>query len=328
MRQTEAKVQDSVEVSDHDTDDAISFTSFGSDHSSIGDNVNNPIVNLWIDGEILSVKRSTLCIQKNSCLAENFSDDDWVKKHTLTTEGGIKVILMGYSSVILSIINQPRLRSMRMTEDELPDILEVNKVESAKNIAAKLFPGNEKFVLGKKNFDSEIITSRSDDNQLMTWLGEVNKSNSKPKLLYRASRDGWTTESFHSLCDDHNHTLVTMKTSEGYVFGGYSDQSWEGNEYKSSSSSFLFSLKCYAGLAPTRMKVQSGEEGHAVRTNQNNGPCFSGDDLWVGRNNDMKQGYTNPGYKYEIPSGASNTFLAGKADQWFDMNVEVEVFGV
>ena len=62
-------------------------------------------MNLWIDGDIISVKHSTLCLDKDSHLAKHLINDAWMKKHTVTTEDGTKIILMEYSSVILSIIN-------------------------------------------------------------------------------------------------------------------------------------------------------------------------------------------------------------------------------
>ena len=215
--------------SDYDTDDVISFASLSSSdtgliessstHQKQSDTANKQIVNLWIDKEIIAVKRSTLCIAENSTLAKNFNDDAWMNKHTVTTKDGTEVVLMGYSSIILSIINQLRLRSMMIDAHELPRIFEVNKVEeSVESVVSKLFPGNEKFVLGESKFDSEIITPEFDyNNQLITWLEEVNRR-SEPKLLYRATRDGWTAKSFHSLCDDSEHTFVIVKTKKKVMY--------------------------------------------------------------------------------------------------------------
>merc|ERR1712154_716843 len=129
------------------------------------------------------------------------------------------------------------------------------------------------------------------------------------------------------------HTLVVVKTVEGYVFGGYSDQTWNCNNcnYKSSSSSFLFSLKCYAGLSPTKMKIMSGKESSAIYSHYYRGPSFgSGGDICIGYDGyDLRKGSTKLNYTYNIPSGASTTFLTGKcgSGQRFDV-AEVEVFAV
>ena len=62
------------------------------------------------------------------------------------------------------------------------------------------------------------------DAKLLEWLGDYNW-----RLLYRASEHGYTAESFHECCDDVNGpTLVIIKSSEGWIFGGYTTQSWSG----------------------------------------------------------------------------------------------------
>ena len=40
-------------------------------------------------------------------------------------------------------------------------------------------------------------------------------------LLYRGSRDGWKHDDFHRKCDDHNNTLLLVKTKKGKRFGGF-----------------------------------------------------------------------------------------------------------
>ena len=335
--------QGSHKGSDDDTDDGISFVSMTSDDlasnvssiyhgSTTNDNAaKSPILHLWIDGEIIAVKRSTLCVHKGSHFAANFNNADWVNKHTLTTKDGTEVVLMGHSNMMLSIINHLRLQSMMIGNDELPRICEEKQVsESVANVISKLFSGLEERFLssGKSELESQIVTSLSDKNYISTWLEEVNRR-SELKLLYRASRDGWSTNSFHSKCDNHQHTLTVVKTVEGYVFGGYSDQTWNCNGgWKSSSSSFLFSLKCHAGLSPTKMKVKSGQERHAVYAHSSHGPTF-GDGHHIRIGTSSKKGYTNPNNTYEIPSEASNTFLTGRigSSQKFDI-AEVEVFEV
>ena len=46
-------------------------------------------------------------------------------------------------------------------------------------------------------------------------------------LIYRASRDGWHSSRFHALCD-YKAPTVTVVTSGNYIFGGYTEQSWDG----------------------------------------------------------------------------------------------------
>ena len=68
------------------------------------------------------------------------------------------------------------------------------------------------------------IVSKQYDSKLKEWLG----NNYKWKLLYRASEHEYTSKSFHKYCDDKGPTLVVIKSSGGWIFGGYTTQSWSG----------------------------------------------------------------------------------------------------
>lgn len=49
-------------------------------------------------------------------------------------------------------------------------------------------------------------------------------------LLYRGSRDGWLSSDFHKHCDNKGPTVTLIKvvtTGAKYIFGGYTDQSWD-----------------------------------------------------------------------------------------------------
>ena len=69
---------------------------------------------------------------------------------------------------------------------------------------------------------SNIICNPQYDNILKEWLD----CEYRWKLLYRASRDGYSCESFHSHCDNKGPTLVVIRSTKGNIFGGYSDADW------------------------------------------------------------------------------------------------------
>ena len=71
--------------------------------------------------------------------------------------------------------------------------------------------------------DTQLVNKRY-DNILREWLG----NDYKWKLLYRASEHGYTAGSFHECCDDKGPTLIVIKSSGGWIFGGYTTQSWRG----------------------------------------------------------------------------------------------------
>ena len=71
--------------------------------------------------------------------------------------------------------------------------------------------------------DTQLVNHQY-DAKLREWLGD----DYKWRLIYRASEHGYSTESFHDYCDDKEPTLVIIKSSGGWIFGGYTTQSWYG----------------------------------------------------------------------------------------------------
>ena len=68
------------------------------------------------------------------------------------------------------------------------------------------------------------IIEKEYDSYLRDWIGNYDM-----KLIYRASEHEYTGRSFHEYCDDKGSTLVIIKSSEGWLFGGYTTQSWSGD---------------------------------------------------------------------------------------------------
>ena len=66
-----------------------------------------------------------------------------------------------------------------------------------------------------------IINEGYYDDKLREWCGDY-----KWKLIYRASEHDYTAESFHEYCDDKKPTLIVIKSRGGWIFGGYTTQSW------------------------------------------------------------------------------------------------------
>ena len=70
---------------------------------------------------------------------------------------------------------------------------------------------------------SKIIDNEEYDKYLQKWT-----RCHKWKLIYRASEHRYTAKSFHKYCDNKGPTLIVIKSSEGWIFGGYTTQSWSG----------------------------------------------------------------------------------------------------
>lgn len=94
--------------------------------------------------------------------------------------------------------------------------------------------------LKKLQADSKLISGNFELDSLNSWL---NYPNLKTNLLYRASVDGFTSDVFHSLCDNRGPTLTLIKSNRGKVFGGFTTVSWKKNGgYQADEEAFIFSL--------------------------------------------------------------------------------------
>ena len=69
---------------------------------------------------------------------------------------------------------------------------------------------------------------KCDDHYDLFKLCEFFESD-KFKLVYRATVDGFESDSFHKACDYLEGTFTIVKTKEDFIFGGYTDQNWSGN---------------------------------------------------------------------------------------------------
>ena len=137
-----------------------------------------------------------------------------------------------------------------------------------------------------------------------------NKTIKKLTLLFRASRDGYSSSNFHSKCDGKVNTLILVKTTNSRRFGGYTECQWDqSNSYKTGPYSFIFSFD--------NKKIYYSKNGeNSIYGSSSYGPVFgSGHDFYIcddcnSSNNsgeNMGSNYENDGKKY--PLTGSNTFL-------------------
>ena len=70
--------------------------------------------------------------------------------------------------------------------------------------------------------DTQLVNQQY-DAILREWTGDY-----KWRLIYRASEHGYTAYSFHECCNSvRGPTLIVIKSSGGWIFGGYTTQSWK-----------------------------------------------------------------------------------------------------
>ena len=157
---------------------------------------------------------------------------------------------------------------------------------------------------------------------------------SNETLIYRASSDGFNARSFHSACDGRANTVTIIKTSENYVFGGYTSSPWKSdNTYNYDSSAFIFSLR-QAGVSKLGVKFTVSDPTTATWNNPLTGPAFGS---YIGYNFcDILVGYSGPYYNmadlgssYSLPPGVSahsttaQNYLAGIVSGWTVTEIEV-----
>ena len=112
-----------------------------------------------------------------------------------------------------------------------------------------------------------------------TWLPR----HTVGSLLYRASRDGAMPSAFHTKCDNKGATLVLIRSTNGCVFGGYSNAAWSSNRntYIPATSSFLFSVVNPHNTPPFKLPPVASHTG-TIYCSGSYMPTFgSGHDLHI-----------------------------------------------
>ena len=123
----------------------------------------------------------------------------------------------------------------------------------------------------------------------------------KWKLVYRASENGFDFDDFHDKCAGHNNCLTVTKSTNGNVFGGYTDAAWNKLfGWIRNENAFLFSLinKDNNPLKMECLKPQFAVCGHSDPWIQQYGL-----DLYLCSNSNVNtRSSTNLGYAYKHTS--------------------------
>jgi hypothetical protein len=157
-------------------------------------------------------------------------------------------------------------------------------------------------------------------NEERVSLVEMTKS-SKMNLLHRGTRDGFTSQSFHSKCDGKGNTITIIKNNLNYVFGGYASFAWNSSGvWINDPNAFLFSIRRAGVSFKDKFIVKRAE--CALYGKPNYGPTFGGGhDIHICNQSNTNTGsYTNFGDSYNLPEGYTKggnarDFLAGNYNQ-------------
>jgi hypothetical protein len=154
-------------------------------------------------------------------------------------------------------------------------------------------------------------------------------------LIYRGTKDGFSATDFHRECDKIAKTVTIVKTTNGNIFGGYTDKLWGASSYGHQildDNAFIFSLvneRNKPFIAPAKKNC-----GGIFACNGSYGPCFgnnNGYDIKIESNSDknrnstshMGKGYQHKDYPCELKE--SEYILAGSPKF---QTLEIEVFRI
>jgi hypothetical protein len=243
-------------------------------------------------------------------------------------------------NIVIESIREIQIKQEKAIELFQSILNEVNKLKSNLNSLNEFVKPNfsyDKDLFGQLKlngyfsfdpFKSVILTDQQPSELIK--LCEFNQTN-RFKLLYRASRDGFGSNDFHSKCDGHSNTL-TIYRANGFIFGGYTSACWESchpAQWKFDSNAFLFSLTNKEN-EPCKMKIKSNKHQYAIYCNLDYGPTFGGGgDIEIASNsNANKESFTFLGWAYKHPKYVAGTnkaesFLAGEFN--FQLS-EIEVY--
>ena len=131
--------------------------------------------------------------------------------------------------------------------------------------------------------NSKIFTSKDE----ISFINQgIEKSLNKPiirmELIYRASRDGDGSKSFHYKCDGKSNTLTVIKSALGKRFGAFSVGKWNSEQnYISDEKAFL----CAWFIALYTSLIKKDQSKYAIVCNEKYGPTFGkGPDLYLSSN--------------------------------------------
>ena len=111
----------------------------------------------------------------------------------------------------------------------------------------------------------KIIIDEKEKKLICDWISVDRKV--KMELLYKATRDGDSSSSFHNKCNGKSPTLTLVKTSNGYRCGGFTSLPWDSfRDYKEDNDAFVFSMD-------TRSKYKS-TNSNSIYCHSDYGPTF------------------------------------------------------
>lgn len=159
-----------------------------------------------------------------------------------------------------------------------------------------------KLIVSKSSIGEICILERSTILDFYVWMHSTQRLNEvyeelglsqfmvydKPwTCIYRASRDGFSANDFHTKCDYKPNTFILIQAYRE-VFGGYTEQSWDSDQnaegvIKQDPNAFIFSL-----LNRDTEPFVTKNFTNGIKCSKNMGPIF-GEEIVIGSNSDKSE---------------------------------------
>ena len=159
---------------------------------------------------------------------EFFIDIPLKEKDLKSEIKSINEYITSLNNIVIEL--EKKVNDLYLFKEEYSDFLKKKKEENIKEIKEihELFKG------------SNIIQNYDETKLILSW---INKNNIKTNLLFNSNNDGDLLSTFFSRVSNKCPTLLIVKSTNGYIFGGYSSLCWkcDGN-WHSDKNSFIFSF--------------------------------------------------------------------------------------
>ena len=176
--------------------------------------------------------------------------------------------------------------------------------------------------------DSIILKESKKENEfsqkIFEWCGYKDM-----ELIYRGTRDGPSSNIFHSKCDNQGPTLCLYKNDKNNIFGGFCSISWTNSgEYQSAPDSFIFTLTNIHNIEPTIFILKDVDK--AVYHSNKEGPTFGYGEIGISKDFKNTVSWSYFPHSFQDSTGKGRSIITGNLNNnsnelWIK---EIEVFKI
>jgi len=239
------KLYDSLQRSLDDIRNKHNFMKFGIENSN--DLIKEHFMDLRSDVQLTAEE---VILQVNDISTKLIEKIDEYEKDTIQFNNNNSKSLDAFNVIVKELESFHTINTEYLKQYEVDDTVLIRSNEKATTLMKKveleidnlkdlIFSGNKfnfiknfqkinESILGElkitnvANLKSSILPEIEKIKDLMT-LCEF-PIDQKWNLIYRASQDGFEAANFHSECDNKPNTLIIIKSENGNIFGGYTEQ--------------------------------------------------------------------------------------------------------